>query len=194
VESPLPKEKEKKRSNKKLLLLALLAMIPVITASAAVFVYYPMNVSIQQQAPPVVFALGSDANKADLGGQTITVSLGANQTSATLTLHPTYQTAYYQDILHIKNTGSSSYNAYLRISTPLSLPSGGTASLIVHLSNGTNASISLTSSGTVSLGSIASGNDWQIDLQIYIPEGNPTVSTSASISIIYTPESGVTPP
>ena len=178
---------------KKLLLLAVLLVIPAMVAVAAVFIYYPMNVNIQQQSPPVQFATGSNSGQADLEGQTITTSIGANKTSVTLSLHPTYQRSYYQDILHITNGGTQKYQVYIRVDTPMTLPSGGYAKM--YIINGTNKyTIDLTTTGTTTIGTIPSGNTWQVDVEIYIPEGNTLTTTSASVSLIYTPETGETPP
>lgn len=184
----------RRKSRRKLLLLALLLLIPSVTVVAAVFVYYPMHVNIQQQAPPVQFAPGTNAGKDDLEGQTIGVDIGTNKTSVTLSLHPTYQRAYYQDILHISNTGTQKYYVSIRVDTPVSLPSGGYAKM--YIINGTTATytVDLTSTGTTTIGGMPSGSDWQVDVEIYIPEGNTLTSTTASISLIYTPESGETPP
>ena len=187
-------EPKKRRFKKKGLLLALLLLIPAVATLAAVFIYYPMNVSIQQQAPPVQFSPGTNANQPDLEGQTIGVSIGTNKTSVTLSLHPTYQRAYYKDILAIQDSGSQSYQVYIKVDTPVSLPSGGYAKLYVI--NGTTAeyTVDLTSTGTVTIGQINPGDSWSVDVEIYIPEGNSLISTTSSVSLIYTPESGETPP
>ena len=188
------KETIKSRSGKKkLLLLAVLLVIPAMVAVATVFIYYPMNVNIQQQSPPVQFATGSNSGQADLEGQTITTDIGANKTSVTLSLHPTYQRSYYQDILHITNGGTQNYQVYIRVDTPMTLPSGGYAKM--YIINGTSKyTIDLTTTGTTTIGTIPSGNTWQVDVEIYIPEGNTLTTTSASVSLIYTPETGETPP
>lgn len=186
-------ERKKKWNRRKLLLLALLIALPISVAVAAVFIYYPMHVNVQQLAPPVQFATGTNSGQSDLEGQTIGVSIGENKTSVTLSLHPTYQRAYYKDILHIKNTGTSTYQVYVRVDTPISLPTGGYAKMYIITPSNTYT-VDLTTTGTTTIGSMASGADWQVDVEIYIPEGNPTITGSASVSLIYTPETGETPP
>ena len=181
----------KSHAKKIAFLVAVLAFL-AIPVMASVFVYLPINMRLTQISPPITFALGTNANQADLEGNTIGVSLGTNSSSATLSLHPTYQTTYYEDILKINDAGTKNYNVTLRVVTPVSLPSGGWAKLIVKTGT-TTYSIDLTTSGDTSLGTIASGSSWQVDVEIYIPEGNALVTTSASLQLIYTPESG-TPP
>jgi len=82
----------------------------VVVANAAVFVYYPANVQIVPQEPPIVFEYGSNANQADLRGNTIEVSIAQNKTAVNITLHPTLQYTYYYDILVVDNVDTA--NAY----------------------------------------------------------------------------------
>jgi len=176
-----------------------LALIPLILgsiiAAAAVFVYYPVTISISPVTPPIIFTGGTNSNQTDLAGNTIDVYLGKNWTSATLNLHPTYQTTYYTDVLRIKNQDQSgnSYNVYIRVVTPVSLPSGSTAKL--EINNGTETkTVDLTTAGDTLLGSLSAGSEWIVNVTITIPEGNKLVSsTSASLQLIYSPETE-TPP
>lgn len=184
---------KRKWSKKKLSLLALLVFISAITAMAAVFVYYPLKVNVQQQSPPVQFATGSNSGKADLDGQSIGVNIGTNKTSVTLSLHPTYQITYYKNILNITNNGTNTYQVYIRVTTPMTLPSGGYA--IMYIINGTTSyTVNLTTTGTTTIGPITPGSSWEVDIKIYIPSGQPLISTSGSLNLIYTPESGESPP
>ncbi len=175
-------------------LLALLALAATASiAFASVFVYYPVSVSVSPVAPPIVFEEGSNANQPDLGGNTITVTLGANQTSASITVHPTYQTTYYKNITVIKNTDTA--NAYyitIRVNTALPADYAG-SQLIIQTGTGSVA-VDLTATGDTVIGQIPAGGSWEIDLSFSIPEGSrlPAAAT-ASIQLIYS-NSAETPP
>jgi len=112
------REEKKRKERRRRTILLLLALLGTLTvATATVFVYFPMNVSVNQQSPPITFELDTNAGQQDVGaGNTIEVSLGANKTSATLTLHPTYQKTLYTDILQISNGDTIPYNVYIRVS------------------------------------------------------------------------------
>jgi len=86
---------------------ALIAAVAV--ANAAVFVYYPANVKVVPQQPPIVFDEGTNANQADLLGNTIEVSIAQNKTEVNITVHPTLQYTYYYNILVVNNTDSNAY-------------------------------------------------------------------------------------
>ncbi|MGC9011912.1 hypothetical protein, partial [Thermogladius sp.] len=74
---------------------------------ASVFVYYPVSVTVSPVSPPVYFEYGTNANQPDLGGaNTIDVTLGANKTSLTITIHPTYWVSYYKNVSLIVNGDS----------------------------------------------------------------------------------------
>ncbi|MEM1843442.1 MAG: hypothetical protein QXD75_02835, partial [Desulfurococcaceae archaeon] len=93
------------------LALALLAMTATL---ASVFAYYPLTITVSPTEPGVVFERGSNADQPDIGaGNTITVTIGANKTSASLTIHPTYQENYYKDVLRINNTDDNAMNVYI---------------------------------------------------------------------------------
>ncbi len=174
------------KATKPLLLLMALSVAASI-AFAGVFVYYPVSVSVSQAAPPVVFDTGSNANKQDLDG-TIDVSISENYTKVNIQLHPTYQKTYYQDILHINNTGSSTYYVSIRVTHPAyNLPAGSTAYMYV---NGTQ--VNLMVENTTSIGQINPGQILQVDFEFNIPGGNHLVTDSIEIQLIYSPES--TPP
>lgn len=163
------------------------ALIAVVFAS--VFVYYPLNVTVSPTSAPVVFQTGTNAGGTDLGGNTITVSLGSNAASADITVHPTYQTTYYEDVLRLVNTDSSTtYYVTIRVNTAVG--SGfTTAKLIVN-----GVQVDLTATGDTTIGQIPASGSWQVDLQFVVPEGSPLPSSStASIQVIYSPSSG-TPP
>jgi hypothetical protein len=177
-------------------------------AYSSVFVYYPINVSLQPVSPPVKFLAGSNANRDDLGGggspyvsNTIGVSIGSDGASLTLTLHPTKQHNYYRNVSLIQNTDGKAYYITIRVNTAANLTSGSQARLLIYdaPSGGTKvADVSLLATGDTSATATiaASGNPgsiWRIDLYIFIPEGSSVSATSASLQLIYSP-SNETPP
>ncbi len=182
------------KRNRKMLLIPILLGLALI-AIAGVFVFYPMTVTIEQQYAPVIFYAGTNANKADLEGETITVNVPDEGTSAEIIVHPTYQTTKYTDILHIKSNTSSgtTYYVYIKVDSTGGFPSGATASLIIHTDDG-DVTIDLTqTSSYTSVGTLDPGDDWQVDLVTYFPEGNSLTSASITISLAYTPNSGESP-
>jgi len=206
-------------------LIALLIAVVISIAFASVFVYYPMIVTVSAVSPPIMIGYGSNSNQNDLGyGNTIQVSVGSNNASLSITIHPTYGVSYYKNISIITNTepaGGKAYNIYIRVVTPITLPTGsgsavsgtstsGIAKLYIY-SKGASRSLSgfptpspasgsyievvdLTTSGTTEIGSLGAGQGYEIDLYIYIPEGASLPSTQTiQLYLIYTP-SGETPP
>lgn len=185
---------------KKLLTIVLIALaLAVVTTS--VFTYYPVSITLAPQKPPLIFESGSNTGKPDLFGQTITASIGDASTSLALTVHPTYQTAYYKDIARIKNQDSSnSYYVAIKVNT---LFTGLSEAKLLIYSGSTNVAIVdlLTTGTTTWLGPISAGSEWRMDLNITIPETGgssstaPTISQpTASIQLIYSPQSTETPP
>jgi len=183
---------------KRLYILIALAVALAI-ANASVFVYYPITVNITG-VQPVAFDLGSNANQADLGtGNYIAVSLGANKSSVTINIHPTYQYTYYHSIVLVKNidTGKSYYVAF-RVVTPISgWPSGSVAKMIIYGSDGSKKlEVDLIAGGTTSwIGPLNADDYYRIDFYIYYPEGSPLPSgTTASVRLIYSPQNPSTIP
>jgi hypothetical protein len=203
------------------LILALLTAVMLSTAFASVFSYYPAQVSVAPTSPPVYFASGDNAGSSDLGnGNTITLTLGTNGSSGSITIHPTYQVTYYKNVTVIVNSDTKAYNVYIRVTSPITLPTGsgsaigtsptsGMAKLYIY-SKGASRSltgfptpapsgsyitiIDLTATGTTYLGSLSGGGVYEIDIYIYIPEGaSLSSSLTASIMLIATPSSE-TPP
>jgi hypothetical protein len=176
---------------------AMLPLLLLTIAYASVFVYYPMTITTTVVDPPVVFDYGSNANQADLqGSNTISVSISSQNTSITITLHPTYQNTLYKNVSLIKNLDTKAYNVYIRVLTPLSLPASSVATLQIRSLDGTTiiASVDLLSTGTTSIGSLAAGGIWSMWVSYTIPEqSSPPPTTSATLQLIYTPSSE-TPP
>lgn len=175
-------------------LVALLAISAVASvAFASVFVYYPVSVAVSPVAPPVIFASGSNANQSDLGGNTISVILGANLTSVSITVHPTYQITYYKNVTVIKNNDTvNAYYVTIRVNTALPATYAG-SELIVQTATGSVA-VNLTATGDTYIGQIPAGGNWSVDLLFDIPEGAPLPApATASIQLIYS-TSTETPP
>jgi len=191
---------------KRLYVLALLVAALAI-ANAAVFVYYPMSVTLQPSRPAVYFEPGSNANKPDVmygDGNTITVTVDSAGAQASITVHPTYQRTYYEDVLKITNQDNQAYYVWLIIDDPISAEGNLTlAKLYVIDANGNTVnSIDLSQTGPVLVGQIPSGATWRIDLEFRItgygsngsPNQAPRLSdTTAALRLAYTPSSG-TPP
>ncbi|MCS7366871.1 MAG: hypothetical protein NDF52_03225 [archaeon YNP-WB-062] len=188
--------------------LALAATIILSIAFSSVFVYYPITAQISPVSPPVILDSGSNAGKSDLSGSnTIGVSIGTNKTSATITIHPTYQASYYENVTIIRNTDSKSYTVTLKVYTAVSgLPSdskvllylfskGATRSLsgwssnnLAPASDSYLAVLDLTQTTTATV-TLSGGSIVEVDILVYIPEGYkmPTSTVTANIYLVYTP-------
>lgn len=165
-------------------------------ALASVFVYYPLQLTAVPQAPGVVFQLGSNAGHPDVGQNTITVTLGASSTSASVEIHPTYQRTYYKDVLRIYNGDNDAMRIWLRVDNAYdTLPTGSTVRIIFR--EGANIIYSYQIGGTaqVQVGTINAGATWEIDFEVQIPEGHSIQNSQfvAHMRLIYTPSSE-TPP
>jgi hypothetical protein len=121
--------------------------------NASVFVYYPINLKISPQRPPVVFSAGSNANVSgnDLCGETITVyikdGVDTNEgTSLTIEVHPTLQRNYYYDIAKIKNKDTNTYYIKFRVTSRTNDDNVNVAYLIINNTN-TQYEIDLKSDG-----------------------------------------------
>jgi hypothetical protein len=188
--------------------LALAATIILSIAFSSVFVYYPITAQISPVSPPVILDSGSNAGKSDLSGS-IGVSIGDNKTSATITIHPTYQASYSENVTIIRNTDNSkSYNVTLKVYTAVSgLPSGSKV-LLYLFSKGATRSLSgwpssnlapasgsyravldLTQTTTPATVTLSGGSIVEADILVYIPEGStmPTSTVTANIYLVYTP-------
>ena len=184
------------RLDKRLLLLAAVA-VALSLASASVFVYYPIQASLSFVEPPVKLQAGSNAGQADLAGNTITVSIGANQTSATITLHPTYQTTYYKNILNITNTDTNAYYINLLVSGSLTLEPGEKVYVIIHNSDYSQETVlDLTTSSSTGWITLDAGSTLYVDIQVVYPEGQQLPSTAQTISfnLVYSTQNSESPP
>ncbi len=149
--------------------------------SASVFVYFPATLNAAYQAPPVKFELGSNANGQDLGGNSISVTLGANQTSANITLHPTYQKTYYLGVLNITNTDTNTYYLMLKLSGTSSIG----ATVVVHVidSNGDEVATVSTSNPTTGWFQIPGGASYRVDVEFQVPEGTKIVGVTDKFTL-----------
>ncbi len=170
--------------------------------SASVFVVYPVSGTLSFTKPPIVLNAGSNAGQADLGsGNTITVTLGENQTSASITLHPTYETTYYYSVLYVNNTdNSSAYYVRFKLSTSSTLPSGEQITALIYNATGyLVGSVTINSTVTSNWNNgwltLAAGKGFRVDFKIVYPEGQPLPSTqSFTLSIVYSNQNTENPP
>ncbi len=186
-------KKTLRKSSPVLLLLALAVALAASMASASVFVYYPLTANIVYTPPSVEVQAGSNAGRSDLGGTTITVNIGQNRTSAEVTIHPTYQTTYYKDVLRIVNTDTqNTFYVYIRVTQAATniATAGGSLQMIV---NGT--SIDLTRTETAGPFTLGPNQLLVVDIKSTLPEGiklpNPD---TVRIQVIYTGSPTETPP
>ena len=173
--------------NTKRKLIALLAIATLISiVNASVFVYYPINLTISPQEPPVVFSAGSNANKRDLGDRTITVITSNSGTSLTIEVHPTLQRNYYYDIAEIKNNDdSNTYYIKFRVTEPITDSRVDKAYLIIN--EDYNNKIDLKSSGVQPNDwiELSSSSEFRVDLYIVlnsVGSGDITVGVDLIIS------------
>jgi len=196
-------------------LIALLIAVVISIAFASVFVYYPMEVTLEPKSPPVYFDKGTNYNQDDLwSGNKISVLIGSNGGSLIVTVHPTYQTAVYKSVAKIVNRDSKAYDVYINVRTSITPSITGTGSAFSTQSDSSDIKIcfvsssrstsgfptpgytadygcySLQSTGLKKIESLPAGGSWDIDLYVYIPEGASGITSStftAQIHLIYTP-------
>ena len=193
---------------KKLVIVSLTVAIAVMTSVvfAATFTYYPLGVTVTPANPVVKFATGNNANSNDVSGSAL-VSIGENQTSATITIHPTYQVTYYENLTLINNTDTKSWTIWLKVTQPITgFPSGSKVYLVVYDSGASRSltgyptptpesgtyvmeiDLTSTSSAPVEVGTLSAGSHYEVDLYVYIPEGSTLPSSAtAGVMLIATP-------
>jgi hypothetical protein len=188
--------------NTKRKLIALLAIATLISiVNASVFVYYPINLTISPQEPPVVFSAGSNANVDgnDLWGETITVyikdGVDTNEgTSLTIEVHPTLQRNYYYDIAKIKNKDTNTYYIKFRVTSRTNDDNVNVAYLIINNTN-TQHIIDLKSDGVQPSNwiTLSSSGEFRVDLYIVPKSVGGTIEFKVDL-IISTTEESATPP
>ncbi|MEM4169485.1 MAG: hypothetical protein QXY99_05305 [Thermoproteota archaeon] len=187
-----------------LVLLGIACVLAV--AFAGVFVFFPMQTGLSFTAPPVIFMLGENAGKPDVGqGNTITVSVGENATSCSILLHPTYQKTYYQNVTLVKNiesgAGAKAYNVWFKVLEPINFGvSGAQAKLIVYPAGaGRSGSpllvVDLTSQGLSDRITLNANTFVELDVFIVYPEGVllPSSQLTASMELVFSPQSEPVP-
>ncbi|MCS7139634.1 MAG: hypothetical protein NZ940_02885 [Candidatus Nezhaarchaeota archaeon] len=162
-------------------------------ALATVFVYYPLTVTIEPTAPGVRFWKGSNADQPDIGPYRITVTLGLNNTSASIVIHPTYQENYYKDILRVRNYDDDAmYVYFIFYSCEGNLPPGSSVVMIIYEGatklNVTNITVP-TLNQAIYMNRIGSKGIWQIDFYVNMTEGHDITSAIyvATMRLVYTP-------
>ncbi|MEM3713247.1 MAG: hypothetical protein QXR97_06905 [Thermoproteota archaeon] len=185
-----------KNHSKELIVLTILLAVAVSVVNAAVFVYYPMEISATWVRYPIKFEAGSNAGKADIDG-TITVSLDDGGTTATITVHPSRRgTTRYKDILRIVNNGTQAYYVgFANITDTFDAPIS-TAKLLLYNATNNNyiGEVDLMSTGWQGWkGSLNTGQSIRVDLLLKISAGS-TGSDTAKLSLVYSPQSNESPP
>ncbi len=176
---------------------SLIAVLVATMAYASIVVIYPLNVSVSEVAPPVKFQAGSNANQTGLGG-TMTVIIGKNQTSATVSFQVTYQTNYIHDLLEVVNTAGNDYYVAIRVDSPLASSTGAVASaqLILDVGNDAtaDATVDLTTTGTSTEITLPAGQVIALHFQVTLTEGTKLDSAplTVQLSLLYSPQSGGT--
>jgi hypothetical protein len=186
-----------KNHTKELVVLTILLAVAVSVVNAAVFVYYPISITAQWGPRPVYFAGGTNAGGTDLGaGNTITVSLSEEDTSASITVNPSRRgTTRYKDVLRIVNSDTQAYWIGFTVDTAFDDVAIGTAELIVRTTGGALVgTIDLTSTGTTWVPwQLSASSQLRVDLRFTISSGSPG-SDSASITLVYSPQNSESPP
>ncbi len=185
------------------------AVITVMLAlvSASVFVYYPTTLNVSGVNPNVKFSLGSNAGGTDVDGGTITVTIsGLNSTNASISIGPTNEKTYYKDLLKIDNYATFQYYGWIKVNTPISNVGVVSATMyIIDVStNSIVATIDLTQIGLQPANPFVipaspdgvTPSSLQIDIEIVIDSNTDatTVTDTANIEVVYSPQNIETPP
>ncbi|MBO3841996.1 MAG: hypothetical protein FGF48_06220 [Candidatus Brockarchaeota archaeon] len=183
-------EMNRTRSNTRgILMLAILIAVAVSAVNAAVFVYYPMGITASWSKRPIYFDTEeTNAGGPDLSG-TIQVSLSDEGTVASVTVHPSRRgTTLYHNIMKIKNEDAQTYYLWIKVNTAFDDQSISEAVLIVD-----STEINLRETGVTSIGSISEGGELSVSLRLKISSTGPGTD-SASIELVYSPQSTEPPP
>ncbi|MEM2592949.1 MAG: hypothetical protein QXI60_10210 [Thermofilaceae archaeon] len=185
--------------NKRAVLLPTLVLIVSAVALAAVFAYYPLTITVLPIEPGVVFVAGSNAGQPDIGTENqIQVFIGDNKTSASVTIHPTYQENYYKDVLRIVNNDDNAMNVYIMLtSASPNLPADSIVKLFFYQGNTKVKELDITTltvNQPYSVGQIPVGGTWQIDFYVFIPEGTSITEVKYEAKLVYTPSEETPPP
>ena len=182
------------------LLALIIALSVAVTVYAGVLVIYPVNVNVEEVTPPIVFEPGANAGDPGLPStNTITVSLGSNSTSATVSLQVTYGEVYVVDVLNITNpTTPSGDNYFVKVCVDSAISSAviNTAEAIIKVGTSTYTLDLRTAGACTSDFQLLDGDTATISFHFIVPEGTALDSTppSVSLSLHYSPESPVPTP
>lgn len=176
--------------------LALILAALVISSMATVIVGYPIGVTAGYVENDVKLDFGSNSNKAGLAGNTITVSIGANASSATITIHLTYGKVMYIDILRINNSATApTYYIGFDVSHNLPATIVTRAELIVDTGTGTVSYDILTGGWSGWLTTIDPGSEYEIHFIFEVAEGQklPTTTSTINLRLYWSPSDTETP-
>jgi len=180
---------------KELMVIAILLALVISVVNAAVFVYYPIGISAQWSKRPMYFAGGNNAGGTDLSG-TITINLSEDDTSASITVHPSRRgTTRYKDVLRIVNGDTQAYYIGFSVDTAFDDSAITEATLIVRSVDGDLiGTVNLKSTGTMwTPWSLGVSEQLKVDLTFRI-SSDTSGSDSASLQLIYSPQSTESPP
>lgn len=181
---------------KELIVIAILLALAISVVNAAVFVYYPIDISAQWSKRPIYFANGDNAGGSDLSG-TVALSLSEDDTSASITVHPSRRgTTRYKDVLRIVNGDTQAYYIGFSVDTAFDDSAITEATLIVRnaMTGILIGTVDLKSTGTTwTPWSLGASEQLRVDLTFRISSGS-SGSDSASIQLIYSPQSTESPP
>ncbi|MEB3764800.1 MAG: hypothetical protein GSR77_01335 [Desulfurococcales archaeon] len=190
------------KAKRSIILLASLLLTVAIVSYAGVLVVYNFEATSTSTGAPISLAPGTNAGVADLGGNSITVTVTGNY-SATIALHPTYAPTYYFDVLSIVDNvaGDGNYYAKICVKSPITSTNYTIANL--YLYNATGASyvdldtadtaispLNLTVAGCSSTIVLLDGNNYYFVFELQVAEGTAlnTIDTF-SIELYYSPNS-----
>jgi len=176
--------------SKELIVLTILLAVAVSVVNASVFVYYPIDITANWVQPKVYFAEGSNAGGDDLRGQKITVNLGDDGASVSITVHPCRrQTTYYENVTIIVNDDTQAYNVWIRVKTPF----GNNVTSAQLIIEETNQALDLK--GNNEIGPITLNKDklLSLSLKFEISRSDEASAGTAVLDLIYSPTSK-TPP
>jgi len=178
-------------------ILAILALFALV--GTAVFVYLPGNISIVSVPPPVYFTAGTNANQPDIAGNTISLTIGANQSSFSLTVHPTYQKTYYEDIVKIVNPALPAGDNYffgVKVITAVGAPFTIAEMRIFDNANNLILIVDLTSATLQGWPTALNDNtQYRVDFMFVLPENVQLPGPmTVQIELVYSPQAAAIPP
>jgi len=190
-------EVDRRTAMKRLALVGALVVATALVANAAVFVFYPVDITIVPTAPEIGFYTGTNANNLDLAGNTIEVVIpgvtttDGNATQAYITVHPTLQYTYYYDILRINNTGAITYYVNIYIEATNVSTSFVEAYLIINdTANNVVIKAPINETGFVLDTNLAvpAGASFPVSLLFYTPDSTQFTGTLVvNMSLVYSP-------